>query len=71
MDKEYWIYWVDRYSGGAIVGAFHALDDDTFKTLCGLDFNDRMDIDGGYNSTDEQQPNCKKCLKKLTAEHSA
>ena len=61
----YFIHWIDKYSGGYRSGVTHATPDDgSDKSLCGIDYS-KHNIDGGYETTETLQPECKKCLKLL------
>jgi len=59
----YYIHWVDKYSGGYRVGATHASVDGS-KSLCGIDYTNKP-MDGGYQTTEELEPECKRCRAKM------
>jgi hypothetical protein len=60
---DYFIHWIDKYTSGYRSGATHATPDDgSGKSVCGIDYS-KHHLDGGYDTTDELLPDCKKCLK--------
>lgn len=61
---DYHIFWIDKYVKGYTKGSFHAVEDDTHKTLCGISMSNH-NWDGGYQNAKERKPDCKKCLNKL------
>jgi hypothetical protein len=62
---DYFIHWIDKYSKGYRTGVTHATPDNgTNKSLCGIDYNNH-NIDGGYETTKDLLPECKKCTKAL------
>ena len=65
--SKYDIFWYDHYASGYRRGASHAVSEETGISACGRDFtgSDNKTIDGGYQSCDEQPPDCKQCMKKL------
>lgn len=61
MDK-WFIYWIDKYLGGYRKGVSHASNDGD-KTACGRKIG--MEWDGGYNSIEVNEVECKKCKRAL------
>ena len=61
---DYHIFWIDRYVKGARVGPTHGADETSSKTLCGLPFDSHF-WDGGYETTETTEIECKKCLKAI------
>ena len=62
---EYYICWIDKYVNGYREGVTHAvLDDGRDKSICGLNFKNKH-MDGGYQTTEQLNPECKKCLKRI------
>lgn len=61
MDK-WFIYWIDKYVGGYRKGVSHASNDGD-ETACGRKIG--MEWDGGYNSIEVNEVECKKCKRAL------
>ncbi len=68
---DYWIFWIDKYTGIYRKGASHAVKDGETKTACGLQTGNGGGAmwDGGYHSADEIKPDCKKCMNVLTKKY--
>ncbi len=62
MKKIYWIHWIDKYLGPKLgrPSTHASLKGD--KSLCGIDYSKRL-MNGGYQTTEELMPDCKKCIK--------
>lgn len=61
--ENIFIYWIDVYVGGYRRGVSHA-SEDGLKMLCNRKI-EKMKWDGGYDSVEKYEPECKLCKKAL------